>query len=398
VTEALICAALRTPVAKRGGALATVRADDLAAIPIKAVVERSRIDPRAIDDVILGCTNQAGEDNRNVARMALLLAGLPVEVPGQTVNRLCGSGLQAVASAAQAIKAGEGETFIAGGVEQMTRAPYVLLKAAEPWSRAAPAIADTTVGWRFTNPRLPPPWTVSLGETAEIVAARYHISRAEQDAFAVESQRRAAQALRDCVFTDEVVAVPLADGSAFAKDEYPRPDTTLAGVARLQPAFRPDGTVTAATASGINDGAAALLVMSERAATAAAGGGRAQPLARIVATAVVGVDPSCMGLGPIPATRRVLERAGITIDQVEWVELNEAFAAPAIACIRELKLDPARVNPYGGAIALGHPLGATGARILTTLVHALRRTRARYGLATMCIGVGQGIAMLVERV
>jgi len=387
VTEAFICAALRTPVGKHGGALASVRADDLAAIPIKAVVERSGIDPLAIDDVILGCTNQAGEDNRNVARMALLLAGLPVEVPGQTVNRLCGSGLQAAASAAQAIKAGEGDVFIAGGVENMTRAPYVMLKSGEAWSRKAPETADTTVGWRFTNPRFKQEWTIALGATAEVVAQRYNITRAEQDAFAVESQRRAEAALKACVFTDELVPVPLPDGTTFAKDEYPRSGTTLESVAKLKPAFKQDGTVTAASSSGINDGAAALLVTS----------GQTKPLARIVATAVAGVDPSCMGLGPIPATQKVLKRAKMTIDRIDLIELNEAFAAQAIACIRELELDPAKVNIYGGAIALGHPLGATGARLLTTLVHALGRTHGRYGLATMCIGVGQGIAMIVER-
>ena len=393
--EAYICAALRTPVGKHGGSLASVRADDLAAIPIKALVERTGVDPLTIDDVILGCTNQGGEDNRNVARMALLLAGLPVEVPGQTVNRLCGSGLQAVASAAQAIKAGEGEIFIAGGVENMTRAPYVMLKAGEPWSRRAPEVADTTLGWRFTNPRLKKEWTISLGETAEVVGERYKIGRAEQDAFAVESQRRAEQALKTCVFTDEIVPVSLSDGSTFARDEYPRPGTTLEAVGKLKPAFKRDGTVTAASSSGINDGAAALLVTGGQADGRTGG---LKPLARIVATAVAGVDPSCMGLGPIPATQKALSRAGMTIDQIDLVELNEAFAAQAIACIRELKLDPDRVNIYGGAIALGHPLGATGARVLTTLVHALRRTNSRYGLATMCIGVGQGIAMIVERV
>ena len=367
--------------------MAGVRADDLAAIPIKAVVERAGVDPRSIDDVILGCTNQAGEDNRNVARMALLLAGLPVEVPGQTVNRLCGSGLQAAASAAQAIKAGEGDVFVAGGVENMTRAPYVTLKSGEAWSRKVPETADTTVGWRFTNPRLKQDWTISLGETAELVAQRYKITRTEQDAFAVESQRRAGAALKACVFTDELVPVPLPDGTALAIDAYPRAGTTLESVAKLKPAFQKDGTVTAASSSGINDGAAALLVTSRQ----------AKPLARIVATAVAGVDPSCMGLGPIPATQKVLKRAGLTLDQIDLIELNEAFAAQAIACIRELKLDPAKVNIYGGAIALGHPLGATGARLLTTLVHALHRTKSRYGLCTMCIGVGQGIAMIVER-
>jgi 3-oxoadipyl-CoA thiolase len=386
VTEAYICAALRTPVGKHGGSLAGVRADDLAAIPIKAIVERSGIDAATIDDVIFGCTNQAGEDNRNVARMALLLAGLPVEVPGQTVNRLCGSGLQAVASAAQAIKAGEGATFIAGGVENMTRAPYVTLKSGEPWSRKTPEVADTTVGWRFTNPRLKKAWTISLGETAEVVAAKYKIGRPEQDAFALESQRRAAKALTDCVFTDELVPVTLPDGATFTKDEYPRAGTTLESIAKLKPAFKQDGTVTAATSSGINDGAAALLVTTNA----------SKALARIVATAVAGVDPTVMGLGPIPATQKVLKRAGLTIDQIDLIELNEAFAAQAIACMRELQLDPAKTNIYGGGIALGHPLGCTGAKLLTTLVHALHRTNTRYGLATMCIGVGQGIAMIVE--
>ena len=397
VSEAYICAALRTPVGKHGGALASVRADDLAAIPIKALVERTGIEPAAIDDVILGCTNQAGEDNRNVARMAALLAGFPVEVPGQTVNRLCGSGLQAVVSAGHAIAAGEGDVFIAGGVESMTRAPYVLLKSGEPWDRRSPAIADSTVGWRFTNPRLKPDWTIPLGETAEVVATRYGITRAEQDAFAVESQRRAVRAQAECVFTDELVPVTLPDGTAFVRDEFPRPGTTLEGVAQLKPAFRSDGTVTAASSSGINDGAAALLVVG-RSEAGGGGKGRSKPLARIVASAVAGVDPSCMGLGPIPATHKALARAGLTIGQMDLVELNEAFAAQAIACIRELKLDPERVNIYGGAIALGHPLGATGARILTTLVHALHRTKSRYGLCTMCIGVGQGIALIVERV
>ena len=388
MNDAFISVALRTPVGKHGGSLAGVRPDDLAAVPIKAVVERSGVNPRSIDDVILGCANQAGEDNRNVARMALLLAGLPVEVPGQTVYRLCGSGLQAVTSAAQAIKAGEGETFIAGGVESMTRAPYVMLKQADAWSRKSPEVADTTVGWRFTNPRLKTEWTISLGETAEVVAERYKIGRAEQDAFAVESQRRAEKALKECVFTDELVPVPLPDGSTFAKDEYPRAGTTLEGVAKLKPAFRKDGTVTAASSSGINDGAAALLVTNDE----------KNAIARIVATAVAGVDPSCMGLGPIPATKKALERAGLKIDQIDLVELNEAFAAQAIACIRELKLDPEKVNIYGGGIALGHPLGCTGAKLLTTLVHALQRTKSSYGLCSMCIGVGQGIAIIVERV
>ena len=392
--EAYIRVALRTPVGKHGGSLANVRPDDLAAVPIKAVVERSGVDPASIDDVILGCANQAGEDNRNVARMASLLAGLPVEVPGQTVNRLCGSGLQAVASAAQAIKAGEGETFIAGGVESMTRAPYVMLKPSEPFSRKTPEVADTTVGWRFVNPRMKKEWTISLGETAEVVAERYKISRDDQDAFAVQSQQRAERALQECVFTQELVPVPLPDGSVFSKDEYPRAGATMDSVAKLKPAFKKGGTVTAASSSGINDGAAALLVTANK-----GGNGRQQgAIARIVATAVAGVDPSCMGLGPIPATKKALQRAGLTIDQIDLVELNEAFAAQAIACIRELKLDPEKVNIYGGGISLGHPLGCTGAKLLTTLVHALHRTKSSYGLVSMCVGVGQGIALIVERV
>src|SRR3989454_3322174 len=371
-----------------GGQLKDVRPDDLAAIVLKEACERAHVKPEEVEDVILGCANPAGEDNRNVARMALLLAGLPVEVPGQTVNRLCGSGLQAVASAAQAIRSGEGETFIAGGVESMTRAPYVMLKASEPWSRKAPETADTTVGWRFVNPRMKQEWTISLGETAEVVAERYKISRVEQDAFAVESQQRAERALKECVFTDELVPVPLPDGSTFAKDEYPRAGTTIDAVAKLKPAFKKDGTVTAASSSGINDGSAALLVT----ATAS------KPIARIVTTAVAGVDPSCMGLGPLPSTPKALQRARLTIDQNGLLQPNEAFAVQAIACIRELKLDPEKVNIYGGGIALGHPLGCTGAKLLTTLVHALQRRQSRLGLVTMCIGVGQGIAMIVERV
>ncbi len=293
-----------------------------------------------------------------------------------------------MASAAQAIKAGEGDTFIAGGVESMTRAPSVTLKSGEPWSRKAPETADTTVGWRFTNPRLKKEWTIALGETAEVVAERFKISRAEQDAFAVESQQRAERALKECVFTDELVPVPLPDGSTFAKDEYPRAGTTLETLAKLKPAFKKDGTVTAATSSGINDGSAALLVTARP----------QRALARIVASAVAGVDPSVMGLGPIPDTHKALKRAGLTIDQIDLVELNEAFAAQAIACIRDLKLDPAKVNIYGGGIALGHPLGCTGAKLLTTLVHALQRRQLRLGMVTMCIGVGQGIALIVERV
>jgi len=389
VTEALILDAVRTPIGRAGGALADVRPDDLAAIPLRALLQRAALPPDRIDDVILGCANQAGEDNRNVARMALLLAGLPVEVPGQTVNRLCGSGLQAVASAAHAIRSDEAALLLAGGVESMTRAPYIMLKPSKPWDRTTPAVADSTVGWRFTNPNFPADWTISLGMTAERVAAACGITRREQEEFAVESQRRAQAALGAGMFGDELVPV-----AAVTRDEPPRADVTLESLARLAPAFQRDGTVTAGTSSGINDGAAAVAVASREVAREL---GR-KPIARVVSTAVAGVDPSCMGLGPVPATRKALARAGLGASELDLIELNEAFAAQAIACIRDLDLDPAKVNIYGGAIALGHPLGASGARILTTLVHALRRTGGRYGLATMCIGVGQGIAMVVEAV
>jgi 3-oxoadipyl-CoA thiolase len=400
--DAVIVAALRTPIGRHGGALAAVRPDDLAAVPIKALVEKTKLDPSSIDDVILGCANGAGEDNRNVARMAALLAGLPVEVPGQTINRLCGSGLQAVASAAQAIKAGEGDVFIAGGVESMTRAPYVQLKPAEAFSRTPPAIADSTVGWRFVNPAMPKEWTISLGETAEKVADQYHVSRADQDRFAAESQARAARAWSARLFDDEVVPVTVerersagrqTGSGTVSRDEHPRPDATEAALAGLRPAFRKDGgTVTAGNSSGINDGAAALLVMSREAAAARG----LAPLARIVTSAVAGVAPDVMGIGPVPAVRKALARAGLAAGDLGLVELNEAFAAQALACIRELGLTEDKVNVYGGAIALGHPLGASGARILTTLVHAMRRRGDRFGCATMCIGVGQGIAMIVE--
>ncbi|HKT60274.1 MAG TPA: thiolase family protein, partial [Gemmatimonadales bacterium] len=397
VTDAFITAAVRTPIGRAGGVLADVRPDDLAAAAIAGLVRTAGLPVDRIEDVILGCANQAGEDNRNVARMAALLAGLPIEVPGQTVNRLCGSGLQAVATAAHAVRAGEGDLFIAGGVESMTRAPYVTLKSGKPWDRTPPPTADSTVGWRFVNPRMKSDWTISLGETAERVGAMYGIDRAAQDAFAVESQRRAQAAIRAGAFTAEIVPVEVSRGQkteTVTRDEPPRSDVTLEGLARLTPAFVKSGTVTAASSSGINDGAAALTVASAE-AVAELG---ATPLARIVATAVAGVDPACMGLGPVPATRKALARAGLAVEQLDLIELNEAFAAQALGCIQELRLDPARVNIYGGAIALGHPLGASGARILTTLVHALRRTGGRYGLATMCIGVGQGIAMVVESI
>ena len=395
MSDAFITAAVRTPIGRAGGALADLRPDDLAAATIRALIQRGRIPPGRIDDVILGCANQAGEDNRNIARMAALLAGLPVEVPGQTVNRLCGSGLQAVVSAAHAVRAREGDLFVAGGVESMTRAPQVQLKSGRAWDRSPPLVADTTVGWRFINPLMPAEWTISLGETAERVAKIYGIGRREQEEFALESQRRALAAAEAGSFADEIapLEVPAARGSrTIAADEAPRSGLSLEALAKLEPAFVREGTVTAATSSGINDGAAALSVASTQ--TLADLG--LKPLARVVATAVAGVDPSCMGLGPIPATRKALARAGLTASQLDLVELNEAFAAQAIACIRDLELDSARVNIHGGAIALGHPLGASGARILTTLVHALRRTGGRYGLATMCIGVGQGIAVIVE--
>jgi len=395
VPDAFITAAVRTPIGRAGGVLADLRPDDLAASAIRSLIQRARIPAERIDDVIMGCANQAGEDNRNVARMAALLAGLPVEVPGQTVNRLCGSGLQAVVAATHAICAGEGDLFVAGGVESMTRAPQVMLKSGRAWDRSPPAVADTTVGWRFVNPRMPSEWTISLGETAERVAQMYGIGRQEQDEFALESQRRAEAAIASGAFADEIagVEVPSREGPrSITQDEPPRAGLTLQALGQLEPAFVRDGTVTAGSSSGINDGAAALSIASPQGMAVS----RLAPLARIVATAVAGVDPSCMGLGPIPATRKALLRAGLKATDLDLVELNEAFAVQAIACIRELNLDRSRVNIYGGAIALGHPLGASGARILTTLVHALRRTGGRYGLATMCVGVGQGIAVIVE--
>ncbi len=391
-TDVVITAACRTPIGRAGGALAGVRPDDLAALVLAEAARRASLRPEAIDDVILGCAGQAGEDSRNVARLAALLARFPVTVPGQTVNRLCGSGLQAVASAAQAIRAGEGTRFLAGGVESMSRAPWVMQKPDRAWPRGAPEVADTALGWRFTNPRLPADWTVTMGETAEVVARRYGITREMQDEFAVESQRRAAAAGAAGAFDDELVAVPTADGLVVARDEHPRPGTTALGLAGLPPAFVREGTVTAGNASGLNDGAAALAVVSAAAAREAG----TAPLARIVATAVAGVSPEVMGVGPVPAVRKALARAGLAVSDVDLWELNEAFAAQALACIRELELDAATVNVHGGAIALGHPLGSSGARILATLVHALRRRGGRWGVATMCIGVGQGIAMVVE--
>jgi 3-oxoadipyl-CoA thiolase len=399
VREAWIVAALRSPFGRYGGALASVRPDDLAAAVIRALVERSGIDPALIEDVILGCANQAGEDNRNVARMAALLAGLPVEVAGLTVNRLCGSGLQALNSASHAIACGDGDVFIAGGVESMSRAPFVMLKPETAFERGDRALVDTTLGWRFVNPALAAAHhPYSMGETGENVAEKLGISREEQDAFALASQRNAAAAVAEGRYRDQLVAIPVpqrkGDPIVVDADEHPRPDTTAEALARLKPAFRQRGTVTAGNASGINDGASAALVVEAERARALG----LRPMARVVATAVAGVDPAVMGLGPIPATRKALERAGLTVADLDLVELNEAFASQSVACIRELGLDPARVNVDGGAIALGHPLGASGGRLITTLVHGLRRTGGRYGLASMCIGVGQGIATIVERI
>ena len=387
---------LRTPFGRYAGALREVRPDDLAAHVIRALIDRTGIDPASVDDVILGAANQAGEDNRNVGRMAALLAGLPIDVAGQTVNRLCGSGLQAVVSAAHAIAFGDGEVFIAGGVESMTRAPLVMAKPSAAFPRGEQTMYDTTLGWRFTNPRLADAYyPYSMGETAENVVERCGVSREEQDAFALTSQQRWKAAHDAGRFADEVVAIDTPAGTVDT-DEHPRPDATMESLATLKPAFRRDasGSVTAGNSSGINDGAAALLVMSEARARELG----LRPMARLVSSAVAGVDPATMGLGPIPATRAALERAGLSADDLDLVELNEAFAAQAVPVMRELGLDPEKVNVNGGAIAIGHPLGASGARLTATLVHEMRRRGARYGLATMCIGVGQGIAAVFEGV
>jgi 3-oxoadipyl-CoA thiolase len=395
--DVVILDGIRTPIGRYAGALRQVRPDDLAAHVVQAIVRRNTLDPAVIEDVVMGCANQAGEDNRNVARMAVLLAGLPVEVPGQTVNRLCGSGMQAVHAAAHAIACGLGDVYIAGGVESMTRAPYVLASPEEAFPRGPMVLQDTTIGWRFPNPKLVEVYPLySMGETAENVAERYAISREEQDAFAWESQQRAAAAAREGRFAEEIVPVtvprPRGEPALIDTDEHPRPETTLERLSALRPAFRAGGTVTAGNSSGINDGAAALLVA---AAEWAEREGR-RPIARIAATAAAGVDPSYMGIGPVPATRKALTRAGRRMDEIDVIELNEAFASQVLACVRDLEIDRTRLNPNGGAIALGHPIGASGARILVTLVHEMRRRQSRWGLATMCIGVGQGIATVVE--
>lgn len=401
MTEAFICDAIRTPIGRYGGALASVRADDLAAIPLKALMARNpQVNWASVDDIIYGCANQAGEDNRNVARMAGLLAGLPVDVPGTTVNRLCGSSLDCVGMAARAIKSGETDLMIAGGVESMSRAPFVMGKADAAWSRSA-AIYDTTIGWRFPNPQMKMLYdTHSMPQTADNVAADFHISRADQDAFAVRSQQRWSAAHAAGRFADELIPVLIArkkgDPLVVVTDEHPRPETTLAMLAKLKGVNGPDLSVTAGNASGVNDGACALLLANE--ATARANG--LTPRARIVAMAAAGVAPRIMGFGPAPAVRKVLAKAGLTLDQMDVIELNEAFAAQSLAVLRDLGLkdDEARVNPNGGAIAMGHPLGMSGGRLVTTAMYELARRGGRYALCTMCIGVGQGIALVIERV
>jgi 3-oxoadipyl-CoA thiolase len=392
MTSAFIVDAVRTPVGKLGGALAGVRPDDLLAGAIRSLLDRSPdLDPASIDEVYAGDANGSGEDNRNVARMAALLAGLPVSVPGATLNRLCGSGMEAVSSGSRAVAVGDADVVIAGGVESITRAPWVLLKPAKGFPTSHEQLWNSALGWRMVNPAMPTEWTISLGEGAEVLADKYGISRDEQDEFAVGSHRRAAAAWDAGWFEREVVPV---QGNPLSIDECIRRDSTVESLAKLKPVFRSNGSVTAANASPMNDGAAALLVMSESAVTRAG----VQPLARVVSRATSGVEPNLYGIGPVPAAERALARAGLTWNDIDAVELNEAFAAQSLACLREWPdLDPAKVNPQGGAIAIGHPLGCSGVRIITTLVHHLERTGGRYGLAAMCIGVGQGIAIVVER-
>ncbi|MCG8403800.1 MAG: thiolase family protein [Phycisphaerales bacterium] len=396
--EAVIVDCLRTPVGRYRGGLAPVRPDDLGGLAIKALVERTGIDPTLIDDCYWGAANQAGEDNRNAARMAVLLAGLPETVPGTTVNRLCASGLEAVAIAARMIEADHGNVFIAGGAESMSRAPLVLPKPGEPWVRGNQQMYDTTLGWRMTNPRLAKlHYPYNMGETAENVAEKYRISRESQDAFALESQMRCKAAIEAGRLAEEIIPVEVDLGrgktTVVEKDEHPRPETTLEALAKLKPAFREGGTVTAGNSSGLNDGASALLVVE--AGKAAELG--MKPMAHVRSSASAGVDPACMGLGPVPAALKALTRAGWSADDLELIELNEAFAAQSLACIQDLELDPAKVNVNGGAIALGHPLGCSGARLATTLIREMQRRKADKGLATMCVGVGQGLAVLFER-
>jgi len=395
--EAYIVDAVRTPIGRYGGALSGVRPDDLAAAVIAAVVERTGVEPGSIDDVYMGCTNGAGEDNRNVARMAALLAGLPVEVPGATVNRLCASGLEAAGQAARALKIGEGDLMLAGGVESMSRSPFVMQKPERGFPRGDMGLVDTTLGWRLVNPRMAELYSIdSMGETAENVADRYGVSRENQDAFALESQRRAVAAAEAGRLDHEILPVdapqPKGPPLRVHSDEGPRADATLERLAALRPAFREGGTVTAGNSSSLNDGAACLLLAGDRGLEQL----DREPLARVVASGVAGVDPSYMGIGPVPASRMALERAGLTIDDIDLVELNEAFAAQVLACAGELDIPHEKLNVNGGAIAIGHPLGCSGARMLGALAWELRRRNARYGLATMCIGVGQGLAMIVE--
>jgi 3-oxoadipyl-CoA thiolase len=396
--RAAIITAVRTPVGRYGGRLAAVRPDDLAALVIRQIIERSGIDPASVEDVYFGSSNQAGEDNRNVARMAALLAGLPATVPGCTVNRLCASGLEAINIAARMIETGHGDIFIAGGTESMSRAPFVMAKAETAFARGA-EVHDTTLGWRFINPRLAELYhPYSMGQTAENVARKFMISREDQDAFALSSQKKWSAAKASCRFDGEIAAVeiPQRKGEPVVvdTDEHPRPDTTLEKLARLKPVFTTDGkgTVTAGNSSGINDGAAAVLLVEDQVARALG----LEPMAHVGPSATAGVDPAYMGLGPVPATRKLLARSSLDLGDIDLIELNEAFAAQALACIRELGLDEANVNPKGGAIAVGHPLGCTGARLVTTLVHEMSRTKARRGLATLCVGVGQGVATLIE--
>ncbi|UNM96389.1 3-oxoadipyl-CoA thiolase [Ignatzschineria rhizosphaerae] len=399
--NAYICDAVRTPFGRYGGTLAGIRADDLAALPIIALMERHpEVDWSQLDDVILGCANQSGEDNRNVARMAALLSGLPQEVPGVTLNRLCGSSLEAIGSAARAIKSDEADLLIAGGVESMTRSPFVIGKSDGAFGRGQ-RMEDTTMGWRFVNPKLDAMYgTETMPETAENLAQRFNISREDQDEFAYRSQMRAINAQENGVFEQEIIPVRIpvrrSDDLVFDKDEHPRASTTQEGLAKLKPFVKQDGVITAGNASGINDGAAALLIASDK-AVAEYG---LKPLAKIIGMQSMGVDPSVMGIGPVPAVKKLLKRIGLTLDQMDVIELNEAFAAQALACMRELGLkdDDNRVNPNGGAIALGHPLGASGARLVTTATYELERRKGRYGLCAMCIGVGQGIALVIERV
>jgi acetyl-CoA acyltransferase len=399
--NALICDAIRTPFGKYGGALSSIRTDDLAAIPLRALVERNpKVDWEAVDDVIYGCANQAGEDNRNVARMALLLAGLPKEVPGATVNRLCGSSMEAVSVAARAIKSGESSLIIAGGVENMSRAPFAIGKSENAFSRTA-KIEDTTIGWRFINPAMKEKYgTDSMPETAENVAEEWRISRADQDQFSLRSQQRAVASAKAGKFAAEIIPVNVSSkkGEAIVvcKDEQPRPDTTLEALAKLKPIVKSNGTVTAGNASGVNDGACALLLASESAAKKFG----LTPIARVLGSASAGVLPRIMGIGPVPATNKVLAKAGLKLSAMDVIELNEAFAAQSLAVLRDLGLpdDAEHVNPNGGAIAIGHPLGASGARLITTAAYQLRRTGRRYALCTMCIGVGQGTAMIIERI